>query len=170
MIDRFAKHLFFVEDPVKMVVKGMAQREVRLRLHPSHDYGFREYLTGDGFYISAGDARQLRRGGAVRLKDLADVKITGLGGTVSAEPAADGTKGGIIQWVSDGNLTKCSITIPGELLGSDGGLNPDGLRVVNGYVESAALSLREHEIVQFERFGYCILDSKKENSFIFTSK
>jgi hypothetical protein len=37
-------------------------------------------------------------------------------------------------------------------------------------VESYADRLKERDMVQFERFGYCILDDKKESRFILTSK
>ena len=44
------------------------------------------------------------------------------------------------------------------------------LRTNSGYIESYATKLKEREIVQLERFGFCILDDKKRMQFIFISK
>ena len=41
LIDPIAKHLFFVKDPSRVVVKGEGSRSARLRLHPTEDAGFR---------------------------------------------------------------------------------------------------------------------------------
>jgi hypothetical protein len=46
----------------------------------------------------------------------------------------------------------------------------DSLKTVDGYVEGYASKLKVHDIVQFERFGYCVLDENKTLSFIFISK
>jgi hypothetical protein len=72
--------------------------------------------------------------------------------------------------VCDGNYLNCSILVPGDPLDENGNFRKDSLRTNNGYIESYAGELKEREIVQLERFGFCILDSKKEMRFIFISK
>ena len=66
--------------------------------------------------------------------------------------------------------TECMVLIPGNPVNEEGRFNPDSLRTVKGYVEDYANKLKEHEIVQFERFGYCILDNKESMQFVFTSE
>ncbi len=170
IIDPIAKHLFFVSDPVELRVSGAEGIHARLRLHPTADYGSREYLTDGKFYISKEDADALKVGDIVRLKDLMEARITDKShGVVSAEKAIGGS-GKIIQWVPAGDKVECSVLVPGDLLLDDEAYNPDSMKIWNGRVEGYAKQLEEHDIVQFERVGYCILDDKMKNQFIFISK
>ncbi len=169
IIDPIAKHLFFVSEPVGITVKGGDHKNVKMALHPSAGTEFREYEIGDSLYISAEDAAQIKSGEMLRLKDLFDVKITKKGKSISAEPVTKKPEK-TIQWVSDDNYVKCSVLMPGQLVDDKGKVNRESLKTVEGYVESYAKELKEHEIVQFERFGYCILDDKKKMQFIFISK
>ncbi len=104
VIDPIAKHLFFVADPVKVTVSGAGNVDAKLRLHPTKDFGFREYNVGDIFYISKEDADALKVGEVIRLKDLMDVKILQRGGSIKAERCEGGAGGKIIQWVSKKKL------------------------------------------------------------------
>jgi glutamyl-tRNA synthetase len=171
LIDPIAKHLFFVKDPVKIVVRGAQKTSAKLRLHPSKDFGFREYATAGTFYISGDDAAALVKGEVVALKDLLTVKILSKSKMqVTAEVASSEKRDKIIQWVSDGNYAECSVLVPEALIDEEGDVRKDSLKIEKGYVEDYATELMEHEIVQFERFGYCVLDSKKNMQFILTSK
>ena len=109
----------------------------------------------------------------IRLKDLIDIKVLSKSqGVITAVPGSSGGGGRIIQWVSAQNMAECSVLMPGPIFDDSGAFNPDSLVTMNGYVEGYAKNLREHEHVQFERFGYCILDRKETGRllFIFTSK
>ena len=44
---------------------------------------------------------------------------------------------------------------------------PDA-KIVHGLVEKGVSSLKEGDILQFERFGFCRLDSKNELQFRYT--
>ena len=169
VIDPIAKHLYFVPDPVKLVVRGMQPSKTKLKLHPTNDSGLREYDTKETFYISRDDVAEAEDGAGFRLKDFAGVKLLKKGKTIGAEKT-DGKEGKIVQWVSEGNCADCVVLIPLPILDEEGKFSPDSLRKVSGFVESYAERLKDHEIVQFERFGYCILDDKKSMQFIFISK
>ncbi len=168
VIDPIAKHMFFVADPVKLVVNGAEKEKTEIRLHPTNDFGMRKYEIGDTFYISKEDSAALKNGDSIRLKDLIDIKITKKGKTIEAEKGEGGKK--VIQWVSESNYVKCTVLVPLPIVDDKDNFNPNSLETVSGYVESYAEKLKEHEIVQFERFGYCILDDKKKMRFIFISK
>ena len=60
--------------------------------------------------------------------------------------------------------------MPETPLDENGKFNHGSMKVAKGYVEKYADKLMEHEIVQFERFGYCILDKKASNEFVLTLK
>jgi glutamyl-tRNA synthetase len=170
LIDPIAKHLFFVRDPFKVVVKGEGSRSAKLRLLPSGDAGFREYETWDEFYIPGEDAAALGVGDLVRLKDLLCIRVGSKNEKeIMAEPV-DSQEGRIVQWVSGRDYIECSVTMPETLFDENGELKKDSLKVADGYVESYADRLGVHETVQFERFGYCILDDKEACGFILISK
>ena len=170
LIDPIAKHLFFVRDPVKIIVKDAPRTDAKLRLHPSNDVGFREYHANGTFYIDREDASVLKKGELIRLKDLIGLRITAKADDCISTEISSNQEGKIMQWVSDGNYMKCSVMIPGELLNDDETVRNDSLKVAEGYVESYASKLKEREIVQFERFGYCVLDEAKSLRFIFISR
>lgn len=171
IIDPIAKHLFFVSDPIKVMVKNSSIKEVKMKLHPSNNFGYRQYEIGDSFYISGEDSKLIKNGVVVRLKDLMDIRIKSKNGSIDAEQVEiPGTS--IIQWVSESNAVKCKIIIPGEMLDADGNFNKDGLKTIEGFAEGYANKLNEHDIVQFERLGYCILDNKEPQAlqFVFISR
>ncbi len=168
IIDPIAKHLFFVEEPARLTVKGAKGTKAALNVRKGSDE-MREYETTDTFYISRHDAESLKAGDRIRLKDLLGAMVVSAGSEIAAE-RADVQDGRIVQWVSDGNLMECSVMVPGPIVDADGNVLPDSLKIVRGYVESYASMLEERDIVQFERFGYCALDSKDSMVFIFLSK
>ncbi len=170
VIDPIAKHLFFVADPVKLSVSGAVEMDAKLKLHPNNDFGFREYKTGDAFYISKEDADSLGAGEVIRLKDLMDVKILKKGKSIKAERCDGGAGGKIIQWVSKQNFKKCEVLVPGPIVDDEGNFNPDSLQAVAGFVESYIKNLQVREVVQFERYGYCVIDRKRPLQLIYISR
>ncbi|MCL4373448.1 MAG: glutamate--tRNA ligase [Candidatus Marsarchaeota archaeon] len=170
IIDPMAKRLFYVEDPVKLVISNAKSTEVDLRMHPTVDMGSRHYTVNSTFYISRRDS-ELSNGEVIRLKDLYNIKVTGHeGGIITAEKIEGGLPAKKLQWVSEGNFVKCRITIPGSPLNDDGSFNENSIQHSTGYIESHAAALSNGNIVQLERYGYCIADNIKNMEFIFISK
>ena len=172
IIDPTSKRLFFVHEPVKVTISGDMPRHVRLPLHSSNaSLGFREYELDDTVYIDGSDAARLKGGEILRLKNLIAVravKVTPDG--IAAESVTTNADLQVVQWVPGTAYTKCKVIVPMDLLDKDGKINNDSLKTVDGYVESYAGELAEHEAVQFERFGFCILDKKMPLEFLFISK
>lgn len=171
IIDPMSKHLFFVSDPIKVTVKGASSADIKIKLHPSNDLGFREYTVNDTFYIAKEDGQNIAPGEVIRLKDLMDIKITSNDGkSVIAEKSEGSSKNKVIQWVPGTSHTECTVLIPENPVNGKDEFNPNSLKIVKGFAEGYINQLKEHEIIQFERFGYCILDKKEQNKFIFISK
>ena len=170
IIDPIAKHFFFVANPLPVKIGGMEGLKVKLKMNPTTDLGFREYSVNGNVFISAGDISNADVGHTIRLKDLASIKIKSYSESVVSE-ISDGP-GRILQWVPSDMAIKCKIIMPGSLFNKDGSYNRDSIDSVEGYAESMAGELALHSIVQFERFGYCILDQKSasELTFIYISK
>ncbi len=171
IIDPASKHLFFVSDPVKVTVKGADPADVKIRLHPSKDFGFREYSVSDTFFIAKDDAQSMNEEETIRLKDLMDIKIASKKSEAITSYKSEGSsRNKVIQWVPAANYTECTVLIPENPVDDKGQFNHDSLKTVKGYAEDYVNKLNEHEIIQFERFGYCILDKKEQKEFIFTQK
>jgi len=155
ILDPVAPHFFFVPSPVKMKIKGWKKKKVR-----GMDAAAEVWISGN-------DAEALKEGDIIRLKDLYNVRIEKTGKEVSASYSGDEIgREKKIQWVS-GKLD-CEVLRPGGLVLDSGEFNPASLTIDRGYCENSLHSLKEGDIVQFERYGFCRLDSKKPLRFIFS--
>lgn len=169
IIDPTAKRLYYVPAPVDISIENFSARRVELRLHPTASLGKREYTVNNKFYISGEDAATLKDGDIIKLKEITGLKLERVDDSwVGALTNAETSKR--FQWVCDGNYLNCSIIMPGDPLDEEGNFRKDSMQINNGYIESYAKELREREIVQLERFGFCILDDKESMRFIFISK
>lgn len=166
LIDRDAKRLYFTANPVELVVEGAEKTTARLRLHPQTELGYREYGVAHKFFISGNDAKSLRKGDRVRLKDLFNVEIEKSGKSIVCRYIGnENIDAAKIQWVADGNYTRAVLFLPGQLM-QDDEFNRDSMKKISGYVEKYAERLEKGEIIQFERVGFFKLDDKKQMSFI----
>ncbi len=169
IINPIAKHLFFVRDPVKVSINlDNAKVRVPVLLNSNE---FREETINGIIYISGVDAAALHEGDLVRLKDLRDAKVILKDASEIRMEVAETSNNysRIMQWVAEGGIA-CSVMIPKPLFDSSGRFSPDSLELAKGLVESYASKIKLHEIVQFERFGYSILDSNENGlQFILTS-
>jgi glutamyl-tRNA synthetase len=167
LIEPSSKHYFFVRNPIKMKIKGAKESEVKIKLHPTADYGFRKVTVNDTIYISSNDSEGLKKNENFRLKDLFNAKLTELGKELVVEQMPDGMVEKKIQWVSEQNKIDCEIWIPKELVDSEGDYIPDSLEIVKGYCEANCLDLQVNDLIQFESFGFCRLDKKEKDKLIF---
>lgn len=166
LIDSSTRRLFFVGDPVEVRIDGAMETHVRLKLHPSAELGAREYDVKDRVYISRGDAKELRKGEKLRLKDLYNIEIVETGDKIKAKMVNDVKNyPKKIQWVLPDSIN-AKLYIPMPPFNSDGEFNKGSMKTVEGYVEYYAKDLNEGDVIQFERVGFFRLDSKAKMSFI----
>ena len=171
LLDPIAEHYFFVPQPVRVNVKNATNETVRLKKLHAPNSPFREIKTGSVFYIPKSDADALAIGETLRLKDLYNIKIvekTRDGSIIAEYVGNESIEAKKIQWVGE-PYVEVSVAVLGDLL-RDGEFNPDSLKWDVGFAEPAVSKLPEGAIVQFERYGFCRLDSKKEMRFILTCK
>lgn len=172
LIDEKAKRFFFVSDPIRLTVVNAKPAEVRLRSHPSKDLGFRIIKTSTEFFIEKKDLKDAKIGDILRLKDLYDIKIKEKSMDKVVAEFCDSKFSGdekIIHWVTDDNI-KVKVTLLGTLLNEDESFNKESLKVIEGLGERALERAKNGDIVQFERFGFCILDNETQPDFIFISR
>ena len=157
LVDSNAKRYFFIPDPIKLIVKNAPEVTAKIKAHPTHDLGMREVETRGTFYVDKKDIKDLKENEEIRLKDLYNVFIDKI-----EEDSAYATfsstemkiKGKKIQWVTDDHLKMRVIRSHGLL--KDDELIP--LEVIDGLLEREGEKIKEGEIVQFERFGFCRKD------------
>ncbi len=166
LVEPTAKHYFFVQDPVLVKVKGLAVKAVELSRHPSNKLLGSRWVNFDAeFLIAKTDADSLKVGEVIRLKDLANIKILEqTGGVVLAEFHSnelikDSKK---LQWVS----AKPGQNVNASVLSLEKGESGVAKLERKGVCESECANLGEGEMIQFERIGFAVLDSKGEMRFI----
>ena len=71
----------------------------------------------------------------------------------------------IIQWVPEGNNVQISLNVP-DLIYKNEEFNPDSLKILKGVGESACKELKEGEIVQFLRIGFCKINKSDSEKII----
>ena len=154
ILDGRAKRYFFVPQPVRVIVRGLEEKEVELKYHPSVDMGKRKVKVGNVIYIPKGDAEKLQVGEIFRLKDLCNVMVEKIGNEIMGEFAGDELIDGIdkVQWVGEEHV-EMEVLIP-RLPFKNGEFDEKSLEIVRGYAEKNVEEIKHGEIVQFERFGF----------------
>lgn len=159
MLDPSCIRLFFVTNPTVLQVKQAPVKKVKIKNHPDADMGTREVSVNDTFYIAGDDVKKMKEGDEVRLIDLYNIKIDGIGDEVTATYNGDEVRNiPKIQWVSKNDAVKMSVMVPKILyIGEE--YNPSSLENVEGYAESYVSTLKPDDRVQFIRFGFSRIDS-----------
>ncbi|MBX4196031.1 glutamate--tRNA ligase [Candidatus Pacearchaeota archaeon] len=152
LIDKETSRYYFVEDPVELKIdKKPNLKSVKIPIHPDKDE--MRTVEVDSIYISKKDLKELK-GKEVRLLHLYNVKLPATGNkavftSLENKPIPK------IQWVSS--------SVPARVL-------MPNAKWVQGLAESGIKSLKVDDLIQFERFGFVRLDSKKENEFWYTHR
>jgi glutamyl-tRNA synthetase len=160
IIDPVAKRYFFVENPVKLVVKSAPKKTKKINFHPvNKNLGSRTIKTGKTFFITKSDMDTLKVGEIFRLKDLFNVKIIEkkkeiLAVYVDEKLIPEYAK---IQWTTD-NYIKMKVLVP-HLLFINDKFNKNSLEQIDGFAEEAVSQLKTDEIIQFERFGFVRIEN-----------
>lgn len=143
---------FFIEDPVELTIKNAPEQEVKIELHPDHpDRGYRVFKTSDKFYISKKDT--LKKDKLYRLMDCLNFKNKKFDSLEYENYKKKGYK--ILHWLPKSNdLIAVEVRMPDN-------------NIVKGVGEKGLNNLKEGDIVQFERFGFCRLDKRKGETLEF---
>lgn len=158
LLDRKCSRMFFVAEPVRVEVEGAPEKKVMLKKHPDFpDWGCREMETRGVFYLQKSDLDAMKEGGLYRLMDCYNVRRKAGRLVFDSESLQDFRKGGsgIIHYIPEGaEHDEAEVLMPDHSLR-------------RGICESIS-GLDDGSMVQFERFGFVRLDSKKGRRFWFT--
>lgn len=160
IIDPVAKRFFFIADPVKVEIKNAPTLNVELDFHPDNIKGGRKFLTGKDFFLSNVDISNFSDNELIRLMDCLNFRVNNAKYVFVSEDYETFKKNGkkIIHWLPvDKSLVSIEVLMPDN-------------KKIKGLCEKGIGSIKEGDIVQFERFGFCRLDDKKKMVFWFTHK
>jgi glutamyl-tRNA synthetase len=152
IIDSTSNRYSFVENPIKLKVKNAPKiKEIKIPIHPDKKET-KEIKITDEIFISEKDYQE-NKNKEIRLLHLYNLKLSKVP-EYTSEENKDIPK---LNWVSENIKTKI--------------LMPDG-KEIEGIAEKNVEKIKEGEIIQFERFGFCRLDKKEKNElkFWFTHK
>ncbi len=150
LIDPIANRYFFVWDPVEIRIEGLEEEvEVKVPLNPTKG-GYRKLIGSNRVYVCRDDFERLKEGDLIRLKDFCNVRLVDKEkGTFEFEGfELKGVKKGknIIHWLPKEGAVECLVL---------------GERIWKGLAEENALK-DIGNVVQFERFAFCKLESFDE--------
>jgi glutamyl-tRNA synthetase len=163
VLDATSNRYFFMHDPVRVRVQDAPSMNIELKLHPEDPKrGKRSFKTDELFFLSQTDINHMKDKKLYRLMDCLNfVKKNGYFIFDSTDYESF-KKGGdkIIHWLPFNEKT-----IDVEIMMPD-------KKVISGIAESSVSKVREGDIIQFERFGFCRLDEKGKTKlkFWFTHK
>ncbi|MEM4396119.1 MAG: glutamate--tRNA ligase [Candidatus Woesearchaeota archaeon] len=160
LLDDKAYRFFAIFNPVKIKIIGAPKRIIKLKLHPSKDYGYRELNCDEFYYLEKSDYDKLENGKMYRLMDNLNFIFKDGNFIYDSDDYLEyKNKGsGIFHWLPvNDELIKIKILMPNH-------------EILEGFAEKTLRILKQDQICQFERFGFARLDNEKENFFYFTHK
>ncbi|MBW6461956.1 MAG: glutamate--tRNA ligase [DPANN group archaeon] len=151
IIDSTSHRLFFVENPTEIILKDV-NKTIEIENHPDNKtLGTRKIEVKEIIAIAQEDYNTLKKR-PVRLRKLAD----GILDKNFKTQDLKNQRPQVIQWVPNSS-PKATIQTPNG-------------NTMTGLVEKDAQKLKEGDIIQFERVGFCRLDKKNPLIFCFTHK
>ncbi|MEM2129426.1 MAG: glutamate--tRNA ligase [Candidatus Bathyarchaeia archaeon] len=161
MVDPKADRLFFVKEPLHLVVRGLQKSfEARIPLHPANsERGCRTFAVepemGEAhLFVSSSDKALFVKGAVIRLMELFNVQVQEVVEnevfsvfTSESYDEARRLKAPLVHWLPKDKGVECKV------------LMPDG-SMVSGLVETTIRNVSVGQIVQFERFGFVCVDRK----------
>lgn len=158
IIDPTSKRFFFIQDPINMNIENAPDQNIELDLHPTEILKGRKFSCNTKFLVEKSDFERFNSNNIIRLMDCLNFKkqddkfvFDSLDYDVFKE-----LKGKqIIHWLPDSeNLIDVEILMPDN-------------NFINGKAESNLSKIKIGDIIQFERFGFCRLDSIENNVYKF---
>ena len=157
-IEAKSKRFFMIKDPVKIDVVGFESKNVELDLHPDEKKGGRKIKVSSKFLIEMSDFDRIKPDEICRLMDCLNFKSSDNGFEFVSEEYEDFKEKGkiIIHWLPDDDKQLVDIGV----------LMPDNT-TIQAKAEKGIEKIKQGDIIQFERFGFCRLDSIEKGVYQF---
>jgi glutamyl-tRNA synthetase len=155
-----SERYFFIEDPVEIEVENDPKKEYFLKKHPNIDLGKRKFKSVGKYYVDKKDFEDFKDNDLIRLMDNINIIkkenkfIYKSEDYLDYKNHKDSKK--IIHFLPKDENQIITIKI----------LMPDH-RIIESICEKNISSVKEKDVIQFERFGFCRLDSIVDNKYTF---
>ncbi len=148
------KRLFLIKEPVLIDIEGAPEQEAEVKNHPTLDLGTRKYKVHSKFYIEKSDAENFEEGEIVRLMDCLNFKVhKGKYAYEHSEYEKFKGKGKkIIHWVPKEHSVEVHVMMPDA-------------KKIKCKAETDVTKLKNEDIIQFTRFGFCRVEDIKGQLF-----
>ncbi len=158
-IDENAKRFFFIDEYERVVIKNCPEETLHLDLHPTTEMKEkREFLLDGKFLLPQKDIKLVKENELFRLMDCINVRKNNnefIFDSFDYETFKESNGKTIIHWLPDhSDLVDVEILMPDNTL-------------ITGKAETTIRMLKNGEVIQFERFGFCRLDSIQDNKYKF---
>mgnify|MGYP001607883703 CR=1 FL=1 len=157
LIDDETDRLFFLANPVPITISDAPAQKVELHKHPDHpERGQRILTTTDIFLLSADDVDRVDTNGLYRLMECLNFRKDGTKYVFDSTDLETYKKDGkgIMHWLPHQGNVSATVMMPDATL-------------ITGVVEPAVKELKPGQRVQFERFGFCVLDRIENDTYHF---
>jgi len=151
LLDETASRFFFIADPEEVTIEGAPEQDIKLKIHPHGDEETREFKVKDKFYLSKDDLKDVKDGEMIRLMDCLNCVKKGNKFIFDSTDVETYRKKGkkIIHWLPVDDVMEIDMMMP-------------DCKEIKGYAESNITQIEEGEVIQFERYAFCRLDSIDE--------
>ncbi len=160
ILDATTSRFFAIMDPVKIKVSGAPVKDIQLHLHPDHpNIGNRHFKINEEYYLEKSDVDKFEENEMVRLIDNINFVYKKEDDSIydSDDYMTFKSKGkNIIQFLPAVETEHVHITV----------LMPDNI-ITTGIAEKNIKTLKVGDVIQFQRFGFCRLDSIKDGKYNF---
>ncbi len=158
ILDAGSNRYFFIHDAKEIKIENAPEQAIKLKLHPEHqERGFREFKVKDIFFIEKEDYKNLKENKINRLMDCLNFRKKGSKFVFDSLEHEKFKKnpGIIMHWLpKQKDLVKVEVLMPDK-------------KIVKGVAEPLVNKLKESDVIQFARFGFCRLDKKEKNKLVF---
>jgi glutamyl-tRNA synthetase len=151
ILDNTSKRFYFIEKTKEINIENAPEQEVVLDLHPDNNKGGRVFKTNTDFIIEEKDYNNIKDD-EVRLIDCLNFKNS----KFTSKDYANFKGKNKIHWLPNDKSQLVDVEI----------LMPDKT-TKTGVAEKTLEILKVGDVIQFERFGFCRLDSKEGNKYNF---
>ncbi len=157
-LDPLVNRFFFVSNPIALSIDNVGKARIaKIRLHPDYpEKGHRIFKVTpqknrDALLVSKKDLNLFKKDKIIRLMELFNIKVKAVQDEVEADyysetyREAKALKAPLIHWIPSATGVKTSVVL------SDA-------TVVEGLAEDQCKTLKQGDIIQFERFGFARID------------
>ena len=158
ILDPDCNRYFFIYKPKEITIKNAPNLDIEIKLHPEHkERGTRKLKTTDKFYITEKDFKDIKKDELYRFMHAFNFKKQKnefvFDSTELEKYKKQGKK--IMHW-----LPKQDSLVNVEVMMPDAG-------IIKGIAEPSVKNIKINEVVQFERFSFCKLDSIEKDKLVF---